>query len=113
MLLALHVYCSTFFASIPMPSTPATLLPLSQYHYSGTHNWQAENSLTSLTGEQKSYGTSAAPQKYLQQGEGGVGHAIALAAPRGGQLVVVKQEQALEMRVGPHVATGLGAGIVL
>ena len=96
-----------------MQPASATLIPVSRHHYSGAHSWHAEKSLTSSTGEQKLYGTSAAPQKYLQQGEGGVGQAMALAAARGGQLVVVKQEQALEIRVGPQVATGLGAGTVL
>jgi len=82
----------------------------------------------SSTGEQKSYGTNAAPQKYLQQGVAGVGHAIALSAARAGQDVVdvaggvgvdvvvvveVRQLQALEIRELPQVATGLGACLVL
>jgi len=87
----------------------------------------------SLTGEQKLYGTNAAPQKYLQQYVAGVGHAIALSAARAGQDVVdvaggvgvgvgvdivvvvveVRQLQALEIREFPQVATGLGACLVL
>ncbi len=83
----------------------------------------------SLNGEQKLYGTNAAPQKYLQQGLAGVGHAIALSAARGGHDVVdvaggvgvdvvvvvveVRQLQALEIRELPQVATGLGACLVL
>jgi len=79
----------------------------------------------SLTGEQKPYGTNAAPQKYLQQYVAGVGQAIALSAARDGQVVVgvdvvvvvvvveVRQLQALEIRALPQVATGLGACLVL
>ncbi|MCJ1285246.1 hypothetical protein MMC26_004586 [Xylographa opegraphella] len=77
------------------------------------HSLQGKTGKTHAICEQKLYGIRAAPQKYLQHGDGGVGHAAALSAARGGQLVVVKHEQALEMREGPHVATGLGAWIVL
>jgi len=92
----------------PLPSLPNPL-----HHPSGVHNSQSEYSLTSLTGEQKLNGTRAAPQKYLQHGDAGVGQAMALAEGPDGQLVVVKHEQALETRVGPHVATGVGMETVL
>lgn len=73
---------------------------------------------------QKSYGTSAAPQRYLQQGSGFEGQALAELAARGGQLevlvavvdvvVAVRQEQADERREsGQGLVRGVGIGELL